>query len=145
MTIFFYCDIQNTALNINRINRKRGNNVVKIEKYLMASILTRKLGALASFRSQMDAVQRDQASLAETLMLTAPKKMRKLLEEEGIIRNLLDYGQSIMKIGNGYGFKTPSQMKKAFTALELAWKGNVAILAIEEAGRLDVTLRVRFD
>ena len=113
-------------------------------EFLQGARLARLL-ALREIQAEMERLEISENNLARTLMSAAPKVACKFLVKEKVIDNLLKIGQFSRRINlsqNDYGFKTARKVREIFGRLKKAWNGAVEIIFIEEAGGIEVIIKV---
>lgn len=96
--------------------------------FQLHSLLVARLGLLAEFQQKLAANQSQAELLGKELLEAAPASVREFLENEGILDNLMRYGQSSTKIVFGtYGFLDGGDVVDKIRRLGDIWMENVAI------------------
>jgi hypothetical protein len=114
-----------------------------LESYALNASLTSRLFTLAEFRRKMAEHAQHDETLKRELLAAAPQELRELLEEEGVLRVVIECGQFSTKIrfGQRLGdrFGDFAAISSKFGELRRAWRRNVIIvLGKPERERVEV-------
>lgn len=114
--------------------------------YQLHSLLVAELSVLAEFQQKLTSIHDQAETLGKELLATAAgATVQQFLKDEGVIENLIRYGQSSTKIVFGtYGFANGSNVVDAMRRLGKAWEENVAIkIRPAEGHRIEVFFTAR--
>lgn len=114
-----------------------------LHRGIVQSQLTSRLSILSEMRAKLDRLAGYDAEMVKELEALVPKSMKKYIEEEGILRVMMDHGGCSTHIRlNEYGLKTKDNVRAAVKELQKAWKGYITVrLFSEETDRFSI----RFD
>lgn len=113
--------------------------------YQLHSLLVAKLSVFEEYHQKMVLLQSQAELLGKEFLESAPTPVREFLENEGVIENLIRYGQSSTKIVFGtYGFANGSNVVEAMRRWGKVWEENIAIrVHPAEAHRIEVSFTAR--
>ena len=114
--------------------------------YQLHSLLVTRLGVLAEFQQRLAVLQKEAEVIGKELLKSAPAQVREFLENDGVVENLIRYGQSSTKIvfGDAYGFIDSSDVVDKLRRLGEIWEENVVIKVHPAEGRrIEVSFTAR--
>jgi len=106
-----------------------------------------RLGIASEYQKKMQEQQEKDTKLRQQLLETAPKVLRKWLEDDLALTSVMTYGKYSGKVSVGdsnlglSSLRTYKAMKQSFDELAKAWRGVVAVeLDENHGGRIEIRL-----